>query len=90
MGETYNIGGRNERENLYIAHTICDLLNEMKPKHASYRDQITFVNDRPGHDFRYAIDATKIESELGWRAKENFETGIKKTITWYLKNTDRL
>ena len=90
LGETYNIGGRNERENLYIAHTICDLLNEMKPKHASYRDQITFVNDRPGHDFRYAIDATKIESELGWKAKENFETGIKKTITWYLKNTDRL
>lgn len=90
LGETYNIGGRNERENLYIAHTICDLLNEMKPKVDSYRDQITFVNDRPGHDFRYAIDATKIENELGWKAKENFETGIKRTINWYLENTDRL
>jgi dTDP-glucose 4,6-dehydratase len=90
LGETYNIGGRNERENLYIAHTICDLLNEMKPKDKSYREQITFVNDRPGHDFRYAIDASKIENELGWKAKENFETGIKRTITWYLENTDRL
>lgn len=90
LGETYNIGGRNERENLYIAHTICDVLDEMKPKSESYRNQITFVTDRPGHDFRYAIDATKIETELGWKAAENFETGIKKTITWYLNNTDRL
>lgn len=90
LGETYNIGGRNERENLYIAYTICDLLNEMKPKNASYREQITFVTDRPGHDFRYAIDASKIEKELDWKAQENFESGIKKTIAWYLKNTDRL
>lgn len=90
LGETYNIGGRNERENLYIAHTICDLLDEMKPKSESYRNQIAFVTDRPGHDFRYAIDASKIENELGWKAEENFETGIKKTIAWYLNNTDRL
>lgn len=90
IGETYNIGGRNERENLYIANTICDLLDEMKPKNVSYRNQITFVSDRPGHDFRYAIDATKIENELGWQAEENFETGIKKTISWYLENSDRL
>ena len=90
LGETYNIGGRNERENLYIAHTICDLLDELQPKEQSYKDQITFVTDRPGHDFRYAIDASKIENELGWKAKENFESGIKKTIQWYLDNTDRL
>lgn len=90
LGETYNIGGRNERENLYIAETICDLLDEMVPKNTSYREQISFVTDRPGHDFRYAIDASKIESELGWKANENFETGIRKTITWYLDNRDRL
>jgi len=90
LGETYNIGGRNERENLYIAHTICDLLDELQSKEQSYKDQITFVTDRPGHDFRYAIDASKIENELGWKAKENFESGIKKTIQWYLDNTDRL
>ncbi|MGV6827955.1 MAG: dTDP-glucose 4,6-dehydratase [Flavobacteriales bacterium] len=86
LGETYNIGGRNERDNLYIAHTICELLDEMKPKSTPYKEQITFVKDRPGHDFRYAIDATKIENELGWEAQENFETGIKKTIDWYLRN----
>lgn len=90
LGETYNIGGRNERENLYIAHTICDLLDEMRPKETSYRDQINFVTDRPGHDFRYAIDATKIEDELGWKAQENFESGIKKTISWYLENKDSI
>ncbi len=86
LGETYNIGGNNEKENLYIAHKICDILDRMYPKEneASYKDQITFVNDRPGHDFRYAIDASKIESKLGWKAKENFETGIEKTIKWYL------
>ncbi|MCB9425817.1 MAG: dTDP-glucose 4,6-dehydratase [Flavobacteriales bacterium] len=84
-GETYNIGGRNERDNLYIAHTICELLDELKPKQAgSYKDQIKFVTDRPGHDFRYAIDAARLENELGWKADENFETGIKKTIAWYL------
>ena len=90
LGETYNIGGRNERENLYIANVICELLDEMLPKNSSYKDQITFVKDRPGHDFRYAIDATKIECELGWKANENFETGIQKTIAWYLSNRDRL
>jgi len=85
-GETYNIGGRNERNNLYIANTICELLNEMKPKAGGkYQEQITFVKDRPGHDLRYAIDATKIETELGWKADENFETGIRKTIAWYLE-----
>lgn len=84
LGETYNIGGKNERNNLYIANTICDLLDEICPKEGSYRSQITFVTDRPGHDFRYAIDATKIETELGWLADEDFETGIKKTVNWYL------
>ena len=83
-GETYNIGGRNERDNLYIVNTICDILDEIKPSSKSYKEQITFVKDRPGHDFRYAIDASKIERELGWKADENFETGIKKTINWYL------
>ena len=84
-GETYNIGGRNERNNLYIVDTICSILDEIKPVDKSYKDQITFVTDRPGHDFRYAIDASKIENELDWKADENFETGIKKTIDWYLK-----
>ena len=89
-GETYNIGGHNERENIYIAHTICDLLDELHPGASSYRDQITYVNDRPGHDFRYAIDPDKIVNELGWNARENFESGIRKTVQWYLDNTDRL
>ncbi|NNM22355.1 MAG: dTDP-glucose 4,6-dehydratase [Flavobacteriaceae bacterium] len=90
LGETYNIGGRNERKNLYIAQTICDLLDEMQPGKSSYREQISFVTDRPGHDFRYAIDASKIENELGWKAEENFESGIRKTIQWYLTHKDRL
>jgi dTDP-glucose 4,6-dehydratase len=84
-GETYNIGGKNERNNLYIANTICKILDDVLPKNQSYKEQITFVKDRPGHDFRYAIDATKIEHELGWAALENFETGIRKTIDWYIK-----
>ncbi len=84
-GETYNIGGKNERNNLYIANIICEILDEFVPKDKPYKDQITFVSDRPGHDFRYAIDASKIENELGWKADENFESGIKKTINWYLK-----
>ena len=85
-GETYNIGGRNERNNLYIANKICELLDVMHPKaEGNYKDQIAFVTDRPGHDLRYAIDATKIENELGWKANENFETGIVKTIDWYLQ-----
>ena len=90
LGETYNIGGRNERENLYIAHTICDLLDNLVPNETPYRDQMYFVQDRAGHDFRYAIDADKIESELGWKAEENFESGILKTIEWYLNNKDQL
>ncbi|MCL2017954.1 MAG: dTDP-glucose 4,6-dehydratase [Alphaproteobacteria bacterium] len=86
-GETYNIGGRNERTNLQIAYKICDTLDKMAPRPDgnSYNEQIMFVKDRAGHDFRYAIDASKIESQLGWRAKENFDTGIVKTIDWYLK-----
>jgi dTDP-glucose 4,6-dehydratase len=85
VGETYNIGGRNERTNLDVVHSICDLLDEMAPHPSgSYRRLITFVQDRPGHDRRYAIDATKIERELGWRAEETFETGIRKTVRWYL------
>ncbi|QOD59683.1 dTDP-glucose 4,6-dehydratase [Polaribacter haliotis] len=85
LGETYNIGGKNERNNLYIANKICEILDEIQPKENSYKKQITFVKDRPGHDLRYAIDASKIEHELGWNANENFESGIKKTIEWYLK-----
>lgn len=86
-GETYNIGGRNERENIYIARKICEILDEQAPRQngKSYQDLITFVVDRPGHDKRYAIDATKIEKELGWKADENFETGIVKTVNWYLE-----
>ena len=84
-GETYNIGGRNERDNLYIAHKICEILDTLKPKATSYKEQITFVEDRAGHDRRYAIDATKIETKLGWEAEENFESGILKTIEWYLR-----
>ena len=84
-GETYNIGGRNERDNLYIAYKICELLDTLCPKEGSYKEQITFVEDRAGHDRRYAIDATKIETKLGWEAEENFETGIVKTLQWYLK-----
>jgi dTDP-glucose 4,6-dehydratase len=85
-GETYNIGGRNERNNLYIVDTICSLLDKLKPLNNgdSYKKFITFVKDRAGHDRRYAIDATKIETELGWKADENFETGIVKTVEWYL------
>ncbi|MBQ4801432.1 dTDP-glucose 4,6-dehydratase [Aquimarina sp. MMG015] len=87
LGETYNIGGKNERENIYIAKTICEILDNIKPLESqkSYSDLITFVKDRPGHDFRYAIDASKIENELGWFAEENFESGIEKTIHWYLE-----
>jgi dTDP-glucose 4,6-dehydratase len=84
-GETYNIGGRNERENIYIATMICEILDQKVPKESSYKKQITYVTDRLGHDRRYAIDATKIEKELGWSADENFESGIIKTVEWYLK-----
>lgn len=86
VGETYNIGGHNEKQNLEVVHTICDLLDEMVPKASSYRDQITYVADRPGHDRRYAIDASKMSSELAWQPQETFESGIRKTVQWYLDN----
>ncbi|MFZ4529306.1 MAG: dTDP-glucose 4,6-dehydratase [Undibacterium curvum] len=86
-GETYNVGGWNEQTNLSVVHTICDLLDELQPKaEGSYRDQIRHVKDRPGHDRRYAIDARKIERELGWKPAETFETGLRKTVQWYLDN----
>ncbi|MDO4682907.1 MAG: dTDP-glucose 4,6-dehydratase [Lautropia sp.] len=88
-GETYNVGGHNEKTNIDIVRQICQLLDEMKPDAAgSYERLITFVKDRPGHDRRYAIDADKIERELGWRPAETFETGIRKTVRWYLDNQD--
>jgi dTDP-glucose 4,6-dehydratase len=84
-GQTYNIGGRNERTNLQIVNTICTILDKEVPKtNFSYKELITFVEDRAGHDRRYAIDATKLENELGWKADENFDSGIVKTIEWYL------
>ncbi len=89
VGETYNIGGWNEKTNLDVVHTLCDILDQQKPKTTgSYRDQIIFVTDRPGHDQRYAIDATKIERELAWKPAETFETGIQKTVAWYLSHQD--
>jgi dTDP-glucose 4,6-dehydratase len=87
LGETYNVGGWNEKTNLEVVQLICSILDELRPKsNGSYADQITFVKDRPGHDRRYAIDAGKIEKELGWRPIESFETGIRKTVIWYLEN----
>ena len=90
VGETYNIGGWNEKTNLDVVNTLCELLDEMKPRMdgKSYREQISFVKDRPGHDRRYAIDATKISKDLGWRPEETFESGIRKTVQWYLDNQD--
>ena len=87
IGETYNIGGRNERQNLQVVQTICDLLDRLQPaKYGPRRELISFVPDRPGHDRRYAIDASKLERDLGWSAVETFETGLEKTVDWYLKN----
>jgi dTDP-glucose 4,6-dehydratase len=88
LGETYNVGGWNEKANINIVHIVCDLLDELRPRDDghSYREQITYVTDRPGHDRRYAIDARKIERELGWKPAETFETGIRKTVQWYLDN----
>lgn len=90
LGETYNVGGWNEKTNLEVVITLCDILDELDPKpdQASYRDQITYVTDRPGHDRRYAIDARKIERELGWKPAETFDTGIRKTVNWYLANDE--
>jgi len=85
-GEKYNIGGRNERSNLQVVERICETLDRIRPQATSHRRLITFVTDRPGHDQRYAIDANRIEAELGWRANESFETGLEKTIRWYIDN----
>jgi dTDP-glucose 4,6-dehydratase len=89
IGETYNIGGCNEKTNLEVVHTICNLLDAQKPRADghSYKEQITFVADRPGHDKRYAMDASKIQTELGWRPAETFESGMAKTVAWYLDNS---
>ena len=93
LGETYNIGGHNEKRNIEVVETICELLEELAPDNANsqasgkgFKDLITFVKDRPGHDARYAIDASKIERELGWAPEETFESGIRKTVQWYLDN----
>ncbi len=90
LGETYNVGGWNEKPNLEVVNTICSILDELRPKSdgSSYVSQITYVKDRPGHDRRYAIDATKLERELGWKPAETFDTGIRKTVQWYLDNQE--
>ncbi|MDD2845587.1 MAG: dTDP-glucose 4,6-dehydratase [Rhodoferax sp.] len=90
LGEIYNVGGWNEKANLDIVHTVCSLLDELRPRADGkpYKDQITYVTDRPGHDRRYAIDARKLERELGWKPAETFESGIRKTVQWYLDNPD--
>jgi dTDP-glucose 4,6-dehydratase len=88
-GDTYNIGGWNEKPNIEIVETICDLVDEMAPgKGTSRKELITYVKDRPGHDRRYAMDASKIERELGWKPKETLESGLRKTVRWYLENPD--
>ena len=87
-GEVYNVGGWNEMTNLAVVQTLCDMLDEMATKSGSYRDQITYVTDRPGHDRRYAIDARKLERELGWKPAETFKSGIRKTVEWYLSHQD--
>ena len=90
VGETYNIGGHNEQKNLHVVESICALLDELAPRQSggSYKEQISFVSDRPGHDLRYAIDASKIERELGWKPEETFASGLRKTVHWYLDNLD--
>jgi len=94
VGETYNIGGHNEKQNIEVVHAICALLEELAPIKPSgidkYTDLITYVKDRPGHDVRYAIDASKIERELGWTPEETFESGLRKTVEWYLNNQEWL
>lgn len=87
-GETYNIGGNNEKENVEVVHALCDILQELRPIDKPYRDLIEYVPDRPGHDRRYAIDAGKINQELGWKPQETFETGMRKTVEWYLNNEE--
>jgi dTDP-glucose 4,6-dehydratase len=86
VGETYNIGGHNEKKNIEVVKTICDILDTLVPKETKYAEQITYVRDRPGHDRRYAIDSSKMQRELGWTPEETFETGLRKTVQWYLDN----
>jgi dTDP-glucose 4,6-dehydratase len=88
LGETYNVGGRSERKNIDVVRTILALVDELAPIGAAGRSEIQFVTDRPGHDRRYAIDCTKIETELGWRARESFETGMRRTVQWYIDRRD--
>ncbi|WP_147198811.1 dTDP-glucose 4,6-dehydratase [Pantoea sp. MBD-2R] len=88
VGSTYNIGGHNEKKNLEVVQTVCALLDELKPAEGHYADLITYVNDRPGHDRRYAIDSSKIQQELGWKPVETFESGMRKTVEWYLTNSE--
>jgi dTDP-glucose 4,6-dehydratase len=88
VGETYNIGGHNEKQNIEVVSTICEILDELVPKSSSYKDLISYVEDRPGHDMRYAIDSTKIKNDLGWVPEETFESGIRKTVQWYLDNKE--
>lgn len=88
VGETYNIGGHNEKQNIEVVTTICDILDELVPNNSSYKELITYVEDRPGHDMRYAIDSTKIKNDLGWIPQETFESGIRKTVQWYLDNQE--
>lgn len=88
VGSTYNIGGHNEKKNLDVIEMVCALLDELQPTEGRYADLITYVNDRPGHDRRYAIDASKIQQELGWKPLETFESGLRKTIQWYLNNSE--
>lgn len=87
-GTTYNIGGHNEKKNIDVVNKVCELLDELMPKAEKYHQQITYVADRPGHDRRYAIDSSKIQRELGWKPEETFETGLRKTVEWYLKNSE--
>ena len=87
-GQSYNIGGRSERTNLEVVHEVCSVLDELVPSDTgSYTDLITFVTDRPGHDFRYAIDSTKIEAELDWKPQQDFTSGLRETVRWYLRNS---
>jgi len=86
LGEKYNVGGRNERRNIDVVKRVCALMDELRPKASAHSDLITYVTDRPGHDARYAIDATKLETELGWKAEEDFDSGIERTVRWYLDN----
>lgn len=86
VSETNNIGGHNEKQNIEVVQTICQILDELRPKEAKYEEQITTVSGRPGYDMRYAIDASKIQRELGWTPQETFESGVRKTVEWYLNN----